>query len=383
MKTFHRFPALLATLALVFSACGGSSTPDPTPDPAPDPTPDPTPAATLTSKVTDHTTEVLQALKSADVDVKWVQVGNETRNGMMWDAGRLWTDKGDIENGWKHYAQLSNAGYDAVKKIYPSAKVLVHLNNAFEDNAWWFKKFKDAGGKFDMIGLSHYPMADNYEGKTKLTAEECNTKAIDRIKSLISSYNCDVMVTEVGVKKAQLETAKSCLESFMTAVRGISRCAGVFYWEPEADGSWKPAIYNKIPSAWGGGAWNAYDMGAFDGDLKPTAILEPFKTTRDGWARGADVSWCTEMEKGGKKFKDASGNVKDLFQILKDCGMTAVRLRVWVDPQGGWCGKDDVVAKAKRAKDAGLDVMIDFHYSDFFADPARQVIPEAWKNLAL
>ena len=63
--------------------------------------------------------------------------------------------------------------------------------------------------------------------------------------------------------------------------------------------------------------------------------------------------------------------------------MTAVRLRVWVDPQGGWCGKDDVVAKAKRAKDAGLDVMIDFHYSDFFADPARQVIPEAWKNLAL
>ena len=371
MKTFHRFPALLATLALVFSACGGSSTPDPTP------------AATLTSKVTDHTTEVLQALKSADVDVKWVQVGNETRNGMLWDAGRLWTDKGDIENGWKHYAQLSNAGYDAVKKIYPSAKVLVHLNNAFEDNAWWFKKFKDAGGKFDMIGLSHYPMADNYEGKTKLTAEECSTKAIDRIKSLISSYNCDVMVTEVGVKKAQLETAKSCLESFMTAVRGISRCAGVFYWEPEADGIWKPAIYNKIPSAWGGGTWNAYDMGAFDGDLKPTAILEPFKTTRDGWARGADVSWCTEMEKGGKKFKDASGNVKDLFQILKDYGMTAVRLRVWVDPQGGWCGKDDVVAKAKRAKDAGLDVMIDFHYSDFFADPARQVIPDAWKDLAL
>ena len=381
MKTFHRFPALLATLALVFSACGGSSTPDPTPDPAPDPTPDPTPAATLTSKVTDHTTAVLQALKSADVDVKWVQVGNETRDGMLWDAGRImWENKKRTPASVKNFVQLSNAGYDAVKKVYPSAKVIVHLNNAYDSgNVGWFEDFKKYGGKFDIIGLSHYPM---YQSNW----QTCNTNAINQVKALINKFGCDVVISEVGVKhveESDVTQGKECLEAFMTAARGIERCAGVFYWEPEADGIWKPAIYNKIPSAWGGGTWNAYDMGAFDGDLKPTAILDPFKTARDGWARGADVSWCTEMENDGGQFKDASGNVKDLFQILKDCGMTAVRLRVWVDPQGGWCGKDDVVAKAKRAKDAGLDVMIDFHYSDFFADPARQVIPDAWKDLAL
>ncbi|MBR1407133.1 MAG: glycosyl hydrolase 53 family protein [Bacteroidales bacterium] len=368
MKPFHRFPALLATLALVLSACGGSSTPDP----------EPTPTATLTSQVTDHTTEVLQALKSAGVEVKWVQVGNETRDGMLWDLGKiLWDNGARVPSSVKNYVQLSNAGYDAVKKVFPSAKVIVHLNNAFDsENVGWFSDFKGNGGKFDIIGLSHYPMSeDNWE--------TCNTSALSQIKALINHFNCDVMVCEVGVKKAQLETAKSCLESFMSSARAISRCAGVFYWEPEVDGTWKPAIYKKIPSSWGGGSWNAYDMGAFDSDFRPTAILDPFETAREGWASGADVSWCTEMEKDGKKFKDASGNVKDLFQILKGCGMTAVRLRVWVDPQDGWCAKDDVVAKAKRAKDAGLDVMIDFHYSDFFADPSRQVLPAAWKNLSL
>ena len=383
MKRSSLFLSLFAALTLTLSACGGSGKPDPAPDPDPTPTPDPKPAATLTSMVTEHTTEVLQALKSAGVDVKWVQVGNETRNGMLWDAGRLWTDKGDIADGWKHYAQLSNAGYEAVKKVYSSAKVIVHLNNAFEDNAWWFKKFKDAGGKFDLIGLSHYPMADNYDGSTKLSADECNTRSINQIKALATANSCDVMVTEVGVKQSDVAKGKACLDAFMTTARGIDRCVGVFYWEPEADGSWKPAIYNKIPSAWGGGSWNAYDSGAFTTDGKPTAILDPFKTSRNNWARGADISWCTEMEKGGRKFKDADGKETDLFQLLKSQGMTAVRLRVWVNPQDGWCGRDDVVAKAKRAKDAGLDIMIDFHYSDFFADPGRQVVPDAWKNLSL
>ncbi len=351
-------------MTLILSACGGSGNPDPKP------------AATLTSMVTEHTTEVLQALKSAGVDVKWVQVGNETRNGMLWDAGRLWTDKGDIADGWKHYAQLSNAGYDAVKKVYPSAKVIVHLNNAYEDNAWWFKKYKEAGGKLDLIGLSHYPM-------TTSDWQDTNSKAVAQIKALAAANSCDIMITEVGVKKSDVAKGKECLEAFMMAARSIDRCVGVFYWEPEVDGSWKPAIYNRIPSAWGGGSWNAYDSGAFTSDGKPTAILDPFKTSRNNWARGADVSWCTEMEKGGRKFKDADGKETDLFQLLKSQGMTAVRLRVWVNPQDGWCGRDDVVAKAKRAKDAGLDIMVDFHYSDFFADPGRQVVPDAWKNFSL
>ena len=86
--------------------------------------------------VSAHTKEVLQALKSAGVSVTWVQIGNETRNGMLWPAGQLWTNSGDIQDGRKHFAQLYNAGYDAVKAVYASAVVMPHLNNAYDDNKW-------------------------------------------------------------------------------------------------------------------------------------------------------------------------------------------------------------------------------------------------------
>ena len=370
MKLCHKVLSLLVLPALLLS-CGGSDKPENGGDSGSGSGSETEPQATLTTKVADHTTEVLQALKTAGVDVKWIQIGNETRSGMLWDTGKIaWNGNSWTDASGKSYVQLNNAGYDAAKKVYPSAKIIVHLNNAFDSgNAGWFDNFKKFGGKFDVIGLSHYPM-------TESNWETCNANAIAQIKTLISRFNCDVMITEIGVKKAQLETAKQCIEAFMTAARGVQRCTGAFYWEPEVDGVWKPAKYASL-------GWNAYDMGAFGTDGKPTAIMDNFKSTRDNWTNGADVSWVTEMEKDGKSFKDAEGKTVDLFKLLKSLGVQAVRLRVWVGPDGGWCGKDDTVAKAKRAKDAGLEVMIDFHYSDFFADPGRQTIPAAWKNLSL
>ena len=94
---------------------------------------------------------------------------------------------------------------------------------------------------------------------------------------------------------------------------------------------------------------------------------------------GADVSWVTQMEKSGSRFRTKPGAEKDLFALLnQDYGMNAVRLRVWVDPKDGWCGVKDTVEKAMRAKRAGMDVMVDFHYSDTWADPSHQTIPSAW-----
>ena len=100
---------------------------------------------------------------------------------------------------------------------------------------------------------------------------------------------------------------------------------------------------------------------------------------KDAFVTGADISWVTEMENNGSRFKTAAGEEKDLYALLRDdYGMRAIRLRVWVNPKDGWCGLADTVAKAKRAKAAGMDVMIDFHYSDTWADPGHQIIPAAW-----
>ena len=90
------------------------------------------------------------------------------------------------------------------------------------------------------------------------------------------------------------------------------------------------------------------------------------------------------MEATGYQFYDAIGNKKDCLQLLKDRGINTIRLRVWVDPSddkiNGHCSKEETVAMALRAQNMGMRIMIDFHYSDSWADPGKQTKPFAWKN---
>ena len=105
---------------------------------------------------------------------------------------------------------------------------------------------------------------------------------------------------------------------------------------------------------------------------------------KPAFAKGADIGWLPQMEATGYKFYDADGSQKECLQLLKDRGMNSIRLRVWVNPNddkaSGHCSKEETVAMALRAKKMGMQVMIDFHYSDSWADPAKQNKPEAWKN---
>lgn len=98
-------------------------------------------------------------------------------------------------------------------------------------------------------------------------------------------------------------------------------------------------------------------------------------------AKGADVSWLTQMEASGYKFYNSNGKEEDCIQILKEKGINSIRLRAWVDPVDGWCNTADVIAKAKRAKALGMQIMLDLHYSDVWADPAHQQKPASWSSL--
>ncbi|MFC4104186.1 glycoside hydrolase family 53 protein [Paenibacillus xanthanilyticus] len=104
--------------------------------------------------------------------------------------------------------------------------------------------------------------------------------------------------------------------------------------------------------------------------------------------KGADISIVKEIESlGGAYFLD--GARRDLFDILRIKGLNVVRLRLWVDPyaedgtpyMGGTNDLATTLALAKRAKTHGLQVMLDFHYSDFWADPKKQYKPKAWASL--
>lgn len=110
---------------------------------------------------------------------------------------------------------------------------------------------------------------------------------------------------------------------------------------------------------------------------------------------GADISEVQEYERNNTKFYDVDGKESDIFTILKNHGFNSIRLRTFVSPKAKYgyaasgCGhdseaygdKDHVVAFAKKVKAAGMGLLVDIHYSDVWADPGKQIIPERWRNV--
>lgn len=103
---------------------------------------------------------------------------------------------------------------------------------------------------------------------------------------------------------------------------------------------------------------------------------------------GADISFLPELEKKGMKFFDNDGKQKDAIRILKAHGLNYIRLRIFNDPardsgyspKEGFCDLQHTLQMAKRIKDAGMKILLDFHYSDYWADPQKQFMPAAWRG---
>lgn len=115
---------------------------------------------------------------------------------------------------------------------------------------------------------------------------------------------------------------------------------------------------------------------------KPKPPVTPPPTS---FFRGADVSWLAQMEATGYVFYDENGNAADCLDLLMARGINSIRLRVFVHPSSdkisGHCSPEETAAMAARAKAKGLEVMLDFHYSDTWADPAHQSKPATWASV--
>ncbi|MCD9574126.1 glycoside hydrolase family 53 protein [Flavobacterium soyae] len=113
-----------------------------------------------------------------------------------------------------------------------------------------------------------------------------------------------------------------------------------------------------------------------------TSCKSKMTSKKYSFSKGADVGWLPQMEATGYKFYDADGSQKDCLQLLKDRGINTIRLRVWVNPNddkaSGHCSPEETVVMAVRAQKMGMRIMIDFHYSDSWADPGKQNKPAAW-----
>ncbi len=214
---------------------------------------------TMLEAVREHTLDVLNSLKEKGIEPEWVQIGNETPNGMLWPLGRVDKEQGN----WEQYAGFTAMGYKAAKEVFKDIIVIVHVDNAYEQRDWFWKSMSEHGGRWDMIGLSHYPMMSAWNGGKSW--QEMNELAEENIKRLIRDWHCKVMIAEVGTF-ANDPTSVSVMADFIERITAIDSCAGIFYWEPEVYGGWRPAEY--IPLGWG-----SYGMGAFTEEGEPSETL--------------------------------------------------------------------------------------------------------------
>ena len=130
----------------------------------------------------------------------------------------------------------------------------------------------------------------------------------------------------------------------------------------------------------------AYKTGTDTGLRYEHVKVEPIKGMTDDMIRGVDVGSYQALVNAGVKFYDFNGNQVSIFKVLKDAGVNWIRLRVWNNPYNAdnqtYAGGDDsefnVMKMAKEASSYGMKVLLDFHYSDFWADPAKQPLPKAW-----
>ncbi len=120
-----------------------------------------------------------------------------------------------------------------------------------------------------------------------------------------------------------------------------------------------------------------------------TLHVEKVESLKDEFILGMDISSVISLEKGGVKYYGFDGKETDLFKILSDAGVNYIRVRVWNDPfdkngngyGGGNCDINTAVEIGKRATANGMRLLVDFHYSDFWADPGKQMVPKAWKGM--
>ena len=106
---------------------------------------------------------------------------------------------------------------------------------------------------------------------------------------------------------------------------------------------------------------------------------------------GMDASCVPSLEASGVTYYDYDGTEKDVYQILAENGVNYIRVRIWNDPfdgngsgyGGGNCDIENAIAVGKRATAYGMKLLVNFHYSDFWADPAKQMVPKAWKGMTI
>ena len=339
-------------------------------------------------KALEYTKNVIKELKAADAVPTMITIGNEVNyNFLNMSSG----------DGWEGFVAMSKISKMIREEgIKPAVSVSAPTADA-SDIQWIIGKLGNADVDYDYIGVNIYPDThnDNYVKTLKNTVEE---KAAGK-QMIISSVKCPWKDSE---GKASITTQTKSIYDYLQATIDEKNAGGLIYDDADFVGAWD-SFFDENGQAMSSLAIFAYAQGnqvdvssykdpwEYGGDtgLKDQKVtIKKVKGMSESSIRGMDISSYLALKKAGVKYYDYEGNETPLLKVLHDNGINYIRIRIWNDPfnadgetYGG--GGNDVSTGVEIAKEAAqydMKVLLDFHYSDFWAEPAVQLVPKAWKK---
>lgn len=336
-------------------------------------------------KATDYTKEVLNTLSKNDALPTMMTIGNEVNYNFL----------GLTEGGgWDGFVAMAT-----ISKLINEKGVKTALSFAAPDDAegiqYVIEKLGYAGVDYSYLGVNLYADRNGINDYVKTLRATVKEKAAD--KQLIVSNIKFPRKNED--ETASTETQADSIYNLLSASISDSNAGGLIYDEAEYVGSWN-GFFNEQGLAQTSLAvfgfaqgWNIdidsyrdpYEYGDDTGLKEKNVTINKISNMSESTIRGVDVGSYVALTNAGVKYYDYDGKEQPLMKILKDNGVNYIRLRIWNDPYnekgetygGGDSTVDNGLKIGKEATKYGMKVLVDFHYSDFWADPAKQILPKA------
>lgn len=332
-----------------------------------------------------YTRETIAKLKQANVLPDIVTIGNEVN----WNF--LGITDGEGWEGWKAMGDISAL----LKKEGVKNAVSIAAQPDAASVKYIVQKLGYASVDYDYIGVNVYP-DNNTNSYIKSLKNEVESCAPD--KQLIVSNVEYERVNEANT--ANVYTQADSIYNLLEATIDEKNAGGLIYNEAAYVGSWKSffddegdaqvsmAIFAYAQGNETDTSRDPYKYGDDTGLKQQKVTIKKVKNMSDSTIRGIDISSYTALKKAGVKYYDNEGKEASLLKVLSDNGVNYIRIRIWNDPYnekgetyGG--GSNDVKAGLEIAKEAAkynIKVLLGFHYSDFWVDPAVQLLPKAWEK---